>query len=160
LCIIALLEDSERQMTKTGRNQPCPCGSGKKYKICCLRRDQAVQAERAAQAERAKPLPPSQKPGVLVEDDDLDQLDARSNLVVDLIRDGRLDEAEAAAQDLVTRYPEFPDGPMRLAMVCEARKQPELAAAHYREAAACLDDDCEELRASLLNQANGLMPLK
>ena len=21
---------------KTGRNQPCPCGSGKKYKKCCL----------------------------------------------------------------------------------------------------------------------------
>ncbi len=24
-------------MTKIGRNQPCPCGSGKKYKQCCLR---------------------------------------------------------------------------------------------------------------------------
>jgi hypothetical protein len=24
---------------KTGRNEPCPCGSGKKYKKCCLRRD-------------------------------------------------------------------------------------------------------------------------
>lgn len=24
-------------MAKTGRNQPCPCGSGKKYKQCCLR---------------------------------------------------------------------------------------------------------------------------
>jgi hypothetical protein len=23
-------------MSKTGRNQPCPCGSGKKYKTCCL----------------------------------------------------------------------------------------------------------------------------
>ncbi|MDA8335538.1 MAG: SEC-C metal-binding domain-containing protein [Peptococcaceae bacterium] len=22
---------------KTGRNDPCPCGSGKKYKNCCLR---------------------------------------------------------------------------------------------------------------------------
>jgi len=21
---------------KTGRNDPCPCGSGKKYKQCCL----------------------------------------------------------------------------------------------------------------------------
>ncbi|MBK3517601.1 SEC-C domain-containing protein [Carboxylicivirga sp. N1Y132] len=21
---------------KTGRNDPCPCGSGKKYKKCCL----------------------------------------------------------------------------------------------------------------------------
>ncbi len=23
-------------VTKVGRNQPCPCGSGKKYKICAL----------------------------------------------------------------------------------------------------------------------------
>jgi uncharacterized protein len=22
--------------TKTGRNDPCPCGSGRKYKKCCL----------------------------------------------------------------------------------------------------------------------------
>ena len=24
---------------KTGRNAPCPCGSGKKYKHCCLSRN-------------------------------------------------------------------------------------------------------------------------
>ena len=24
---------------KTGRNDPCPCGSGKKYKKCCLDKD-------------------------------------------------------------------------------------------------------------------------
>lgn len=26
-----------RRVTKVGRNEPCPCGSGKKYKKCCLR---------------------------------------------------------------------------------------------------------------------------
>ena len=26
----------EAGLTKTGRNEPCPCGSGKKYKNCCL----------------------------------------------------------------------------------------------------------------------------
>ncbi len=25
----------QKRRTKTGRNQPCPCGSGKKYKKCC-----------------------------------------------------------------------------------------------------------------------------
>lgn len=25
---------------KVGRNDPCPCGSGKKYKNCCLQKDQ------------------------------------------------------------------------------------------------------------------------
>ncbi|WP_420808763.1 SEC-C metal-binding domain-containing protein [Bacillus salacetis] len=24
-------------MAKVGRNEPCPCGSGKKYKKCCGR---------------------------------------------------------------------------------------------------------------------------
>lgn len=29
-----------------GRNDPCPCGSGRKYKRCCLLRDEAFDAER------------------------------------------------------------------------------------------------------------------
>jgi uncharacterized protein len=27
-----------REAPKVGRNDPCPCGSGKKYKKCCGRR--------------------------------------------------------------------------------------------------------------------------
>lgn len=30
---------------KTGRNEPCPCGSGKKYKHCCLAGETATTAE-------------------------------------------------------------------------------------------------------------------
>ena len=30
-----------------GRNEPCHCGSGKKYKKCCLRKDRAAQSQRA-----------------------------------------------------------------------------------------------------------------
>lgn len=41
---------------KTGRNAPCPCGSGKKYKKCCMEKDQA--AERVQQeAQRTGNLP-------------------------------------------------------------------------------------------------------
>jgi len=29
-------EPCVRAETKVGRNDPCPCGSGKKYKKCCL----------------------------------------------------------------------------------------------------------------------------
>jgi len=36
-------EEKEKQLKekkkKIGRNDPCPCGSGKKYKKCCLRKD-------------------------------------------------------------------------------------------------------------------------
>ncbi len=31
----------KRDKPKIGRNEPCPCGSGKKYKKCCMHRDQA-----------------------------------------------------------------------------------------------------------------------
>jgi len=31
-------------VAKTRRNDPCPCGSGKKYKNCCLRKDQVVES--------------------------------------------------------------------------------------------------------------------
>jgi tetratricopeptide (TPR) repeat protein len=36
-------------MSNIGRNDPCPCGSGKKYKKCCLPRDQAAQPRRRAE---------------------------------------------------------------------------------------------------------------
>ncbi|EMF0406572.1 SEC-C domain-containing protein [Enterococcus durans] len=34
------MPDTPRTQTKpekVGRNSPCPCGSGKKYKKCCLK---------------------------------------------------------------------------------------------------------------------------
>jgi len=31
-------------MAKAGRNDPCPCGSGKKYKNCCMRQDRISSA--------------------------------------------------------------------------------------------------------------------
>lgn len=29
---------------KIGRNDPCPCGSGKKYKNCCMKKEQEQQS--------------------------------------------------------------------------------------------------------------------
>lgn len=41
------------QASKTpGRNAPCPCGSGRKYKQCCLEKDEA--ALRKAKEEAAE----------------------------------------------------------------------------------------------------------
>jgi len=33
---------------KVGRNDPCPCGSGKKYKKCCLNKDEARKSEKTS----------------------------------------------------------------------------------------------------------------
>lgn len=50
-----------------GRNDPCHCGSGKKYKQCCLAKDEAAEraarAKSAAEAPPAAPEPPHVPPG-------------------------------------------------------------------------------------------------
>lgn len=35
---LAGISEAVRELGGVGRNKPCPCGSGKKFKICCLRR--------------------------------------------------------------------------------------------------------------------------
>jgi tetratricopeptide (TPR) repeat protein len=116
--------------TKIGRNDPCHCGSGKKYKRCCLEEDQ--EGERFARAAVADALAASR-----AEDDEFaewsDKLDDESNAVIDLIEAGRIDEAEQAAHQLIANYPEVHDGYDRLGMVYEERKEPKKAADCYRK---------------------------
>jgi hypothetical protein len=38
-----------------GRNEPCHCGSGKKYKQCCLEKDEAKRREQRASGEDVAP---------------------------------------------------------------------------------------------------------
>lgn len=46
---------------KPGRNDPCPCGSGKKYKQCCL----GSQAAPGKRKLTAKWLNPRQEPDLM-----------------------------------------------------------------------------------------------
>jgi tetratricopeptide (TPR) repeat protein len=126
-------------MAKIGRNDPCPCGSGRKYKQCCLQKDaaaeRAVLAETRARlhAEHAEHLAniADLRADLLEEAYDLD---ADSNVVVDLVKAGKLDEAERAAHHLLQHYPEVIDGNDRLGMVYEARGMRREAAECYRQA--------------------------
>ena len=43
-------------MVKAGRNDPCPCGSGKKYKKCCLPKDQLIPMAPPPVAEAPEPI--------------------------------------------------------------------------------------------------------
>jgi len=43
------------KLPKIGRNNPCPCGSGKKYKKCCLAKDEAA-TRKATLAARVPPV--------------------------------------------------------------------------------------------------------
>ena len=71
-------------MVKIGRNAPCPCGSGKKYKKCCL---SAQPEKRSAKKQRFIPV--------------YTELDQLSNSVVDLIKQKKLDEAETVSRKLL-----------------------------------------------------------
>ncbi len=121
-------------MAKIGRNDPCACGSGKKYKKCCMASDEAA-------AHAARPAPPAAPTGRLPslasyfqEHDEADELTEASNAVVDMIQAGNLDAAEQAAHDLLARFPDVHDGYDRLGMVCQARGDHRQAAGYYRKA--------------------------
>lgn len=78
-------------------------------------------------------------------------LDAASNAVVDLVRAGRLDEAEQAARELLARYPEVHDGHDRLGMVHEARGQFRQAADCYRKVVEFMRADPQSYDAAFAN---------
>ncbi len=112
---------------KISRNQPCPCGSGRKYKHCCWSRNSGAHLDST----------PAVSPhGYSFVETDLDRL---SNSVGRLVREGRLDEADVACKQLRTRYPETHDWLMRKAMVCEARGEVERAIEYCERTIAWMD---------------------
>jgi len=145
-------------MATVGRNHPCPCGSGKKYKHCCLARDEA-----AATATREQPRrddPPAPRGGWRPVVDDGERLDKMSNAAIDLIHAGRLDEAEQLCRRLLEDFPDLPDGHMRLGQLFRVRGEPKKAAEHLRLAAAVARsaDDDPALPLSLATEADSLDP--
>jgi hypothetical protein len=69
-----MADDYLRRLRDTGRNDDCPCGSGKKYKKCHLREDEAKEskslaktadeARKKAEADGKKEDHTPQHPGV------------------------------------------------------------------------------------------------
>jgi len=48
--VIASGQTMRRPIKKTGRNEPCPCGSGKKYKKCCLSKERELLRDASSHA--------------------------------------------------------------------------------------------------------------
>jgi tetratricopeptide (TPR) repeat protein len=150
-------------MAKVGRNQPCPCGSGKKYKLCCLPADDAAATAARGEQRRNAPPPPlfGALPGrrLAVVDDDA-RFEQMSNEAVDLIHAGKLDDAARLCHRLLEEFPELPDGHIRFGQLFRARGAPKQAASHLRQAAAVartVNDD-PALPLSLEQEADSLDP--
>jgi len=80
---------------KVGRNDPCPCGSGKKYKHCCLDQHKAAgYVEHTGKAEKHPARKAEQA-----------QLIKRIEKAFGLLRSGRYTEAIDRVSKLITRYP-------------------------------------------------------
>lgn len=114
-------------MALVGRNAPCPCGSGAKYKKCCLAKDEREAALRRMSSVASYQQEP---------DYDFDELDDLSNSVLDLVKAQRFDEALAACRRLLTEFPEVVDGLERSGLVHAAMGDHATAAAFYRDALA------------------------
>lgn len=116
-------------MAKIGRNDPCPCGSGKKHKKCC-------SASEASPVTSVEIIPASSAPhhhacdvcgrGGDDDDDEIDEIDEineRADHILDEILAGRVDGAEALCHGFIQDFPDDAEGFDLLSMVFEERGQ-------------------------------------
>ena len=74
-----------RRNAKIGRNDPCPCGSGEKYKRCCLGKPQAAPVGAATVPEPGSQADASQQPHAMPPDDAAEEQQAE-DLVAAVVR--------------------------------------------------------------------------
>jgi len=98
--LLAQAESKRAELTdvpseKIGRNEPCPCGSGKKYKHCCLEKHEAArQAKDPEQAENIRAKEREQK-----------QLIKHIEKAFSLLSSRKYTEAIRLALNLINNYP-------------------------------------------------------
>lgn len=115
-------------MTKIGRNDSCPCGSGQKYKKCCLDSPQKL---------------PQVEPGYTYAYLPIDKL---SNSINGLLRKRDFEGAKAVCRQLLNEYPDQIDGISRYAQVYEAIGDRKKAAEYFHKAAefATVNEDFDQ----------------
>ena len=145
-------------MSKVGRNEPCPCGSGKKYKKCCWLKDDGGLADRTVAAEaRLRGLEDA------FEDKREELKNVLSAKVAALVEAQRWQDAELTCQELRDEFPRDPIGIERLGLVAEARGDAAAAADLYRRAVAMVDMQlegyfCDHCRAEMVKAIRRLDP--
>lgn len=115
-----------------GRNDPCPCGSGKKYKKCCQGKVESRLPLQYGQANAAMPNGTAKRPA---------PTPAELNQMVALFNAGQHAELESRARSLVGRYPDSGFVWKILGATLQAQGKDSLSA--LRKAAELLPDDAE-----------------
>ncbi len=124
-------------MAKIGRNDRCPCGSGKKYKHCCMARDEVAAREKLAAATTTTTITTAAAAAGQHDphlcDDCNEQLDAAADTVLALIDARKFAEAEQAAHEVLARFPAVHDGYECLGRLYQAKGDNQRAAECYRK---------------------------
>jgi len=160
-------------MTKPGRNDPCPCGSGKKYKHCCQAKDTAQAAKARASAVPAGPGYHCHQGHMLRAQGRLDEALQcyRQALLIQPDFDeaqycigetfqalGRFDEALASYQQVLLHQPNLVEAHCNMGITLQAQGKLDEAVARYRKAL-LLRPSLAEAHVNLGNamQAQGLL---
>ena len=119
------------------RNIPCPCGSGRKYKKCCLKNDEtlAAQTRRKQQAQQA-----SERQQAVELQAGIDELTDLSNQANDLIREQKWEQAFSTCAELQERFPDEIDADERFSEYYRGTNDPVNELKHLRN----LQRKCEE----------------
>ena len=87
-------------MNEIGRNELCPCGSGKKYKKCCLERDAALERQ-----TRPVALPASDEEHFTAEL--LPKVDEAVDRLLIQVEKGQLENVQAGLEALLRKHPHY-----------------------------------------------------
>ena len=115
---------------KPGRNDPCPCGSGKKYKKCCHDKPEA----RVESTPLRQPTEAAASRGASQQE---------INILISLFNQNRYLEAGELARSMTERFPLYGIGWKALGAVLKQTGRSADALAPMRKAAALLPGDAE-----------------
>jgi len=148
-------------MGHTGRNDPCPCGSGRKYKRCCLERDRAIDSDPFRRVLDTDPRDPAGLSALGLMALDSGRIDSAAAFLVKAIAGdpgeaayhcnlglvyraaGRPDDAEACFRKSLSLEPDYVPAVSNLGILCAEQGRLDEAIGQFRIAVFNAPDSAE-----------------
>lgn len=136
---------------RVGRNDPCPCGSGKKYKKCCLAGEEAQDPRVQQSLVSQDPL--ERHEAILTDmQGDLHQLSQWSREAQKAIDTSQYEEAARLARKIKEGFPKLIEGPRILGQLCMAQGHWAEAADAYAYAISIIEGERDSFDPSVLEE--------